>query len=323
MNRLVAVALVSVLALAGTHATAVRAEEILIGSGSKAGLYYPVSRAICRLVNRAGGDLKCSAFATAGSLFNLSNVRGGAIEFGLAQSDSQYHAVNKSGPFRFQDADYGELRAVFSLYSEAFTLVARRDSGIRKLADLPGRRVNIGNPGSGQRATMDVVMKAQSWSKSDFTLAEELPASQQSLALCHGRFEAMIYTVGHPNASIAKATELCDAVIVQVKDAVIDRLVARYPYYTYATVPGHHYPGNPEPVVTFGVKATLVTSSAVDADTVYALVKAIFDNLGQFRRMHPALGTLAVEKMVSEGLSAPLHAGARRYYREKGIARHE
>ncbi|MDH3475019.1 MAG: TAXI family TRAP transporter solute-binding subunit, partial [Rhodospirillales bacterium] len=292
--------------------------ELLIGTGSTSGVYHQAGRAICRLVELDVEGVICSPVSTAGSLFNLSNVRSGAIEFGIAQSDWQFHAVNKSGPFEFMDAEFGELRALFSLHGEPFTVVARRDANIRTFDELKGRRVNIGNPGSGQRATMEVVMAAKGWSRDDFSLVEELPASQQSLALCHNRVQAMVYTVGHPNASVSKATGLCDAVIVEVSGPQIGKLVEENPYYTWTTIPGGMYSGNPDSVKTFGVRATVVASSELDDDLVYDVVKAVFENLDRLRRMHPAFGTLDPKRMVRDGLSAPLHKGAARYFRERG-----
>lgn len=312
------VVLASALLLSGIRSPQVLAQDILIGTGSTSGVYYPLGRAICRLVNRYAAGVSCEAKSTAGSLFNLSNVRGNALDMGIAQSDWQYHAVQGSGEFEFMDGNFGNLRSILSAHGEPFTLVARRDSGIHKLEDLKGRRVNIGNPDSGQRATMEVVMRTKGWKKSDFALAEELPASQQSLALCHGRVEAMIYTVGHPNASISKATGLCDAVIVNVFDKDIDKLVEEKPYYAYTVIPGGMYSGTPDDVKTFGVKATLVTSSDVSEEIIYAATRAIFDHLDELKKMHPAFGTLDPGKMISEGLTAPLHVGAERYYRERG-----
>lgn len=299
--------------------TALPSEGIVIGTGSTAGVYYHAGRAICRTVTRAQTGLSCAALSTPGSLFNLSNVHGGALELGIAQSDWQYHAVKGTGPLEFADGRYDDLRAVFSLHGEPFTLVARRDSGIVTLDGLPGRRVNIGNPGSGQRATMEVVMAAKGWKKRDFLLALELPADQQSLALCHDRVDAMVYTVGHPNASVSKAAGLCDAVMIDVSGPDIDELIARNPYYVHAQIPGGIYSGNPDPVRTFGVKATLVTSARVSADLIYLIVKAVFENLDRLRRMHPAFSGLEPERMIKDGLSAPLHEGALRYYREQGL----
>lgn len=296
-----------------------RAETIVIATGSTTGVYFQLGRALCRLVSQHPDGLTCRPRESAGSMANLEDVSSGAVEFGIAQSDVQYHAVKGTGPFEFIDIPYDNLRAVFSVHGEPFTVVARRDSGISRLTDLPGRRVNIGNPGSGQRATMQIVMRALGWRKSDFLLAEELPADQQSLALCHGRVEAMVYTVGHPNLSIGKTAALCDAVLVEVSGDPVDALVREHPYYSHVTIPGGTYAGTPHDTRTFGVRATLVTSSEVPAATVRALVGAVFDHFERFRRMHPAFGALERGAMTSEGLAAPLHEGAVAYYREHGL----
>ena len=298
----------------------VEAAEITIGTGSPAGVYYQVGKAICRLVNAGTEEhgISCKSPSSAGSIFNLENVRKGNLQLAVAQSDWQFHAFNGTKRFASAGPDK-KLRAMFSVHGEPFTVVARRDAGIVRFGDLKGKRVNIGNPGSGQRATMEIVMQAKGWDKRVFSLANELPASQQSLALCHDRVQAMVYTVGHPNASVAQAAGLCDAVIVEVADADIDKLVEDNSYYAYTEVPGGIYPGNPDPVVTFGVKATVVTSEDVSNETVYRVAAAVFDNMDKFRKMHPAFGNLDAKNMVKDGLSAPLHDGAMRYYREKGL----
>ncbi len=308
-------ALLTLLLLASFSAAA--EQQIVIGTGSTAGVYYHAGRAICRLINTKVVGISCKAVATPGSLHNLNNVRNGALDVGIAQSDWQYHAVKGTGPVKFMDGSFANLRALFSLHGEPFTLVVGRDSGIRRLEDLKGHRVNIGNPGSGQRATMEVLMKALNWSKKDFQLATELNAAEQSLALCLDRIEAMVYTVGHPNASVAKAAGLCDATIAAVNGPVIDNLIAENPYYAYTTIPGGMYPGISEAVRTFGVKAIVVSSSDIPAETIYKIVAAVFDNLDTFRKLHPALGALKPETMIRDGITAPLHEGAKNYFREK------
>ena len=309
---------VLLLALTLTGMPATQAADILIGTASKSGVYFQVGRALCRLMERGSEGLSCEAMETAGSVSNLQNVQVGALELGLVQSDIQFHGVNRSGPFRFVDAPHDNVRALFSLYTEPFTLVARRDSGIRTLDDLKGRRVNIGNPGSGQRATMEVVMEAKGWDKEDFQLVTELPATQQSLALCHNRVQAMVYTVGHPNPSVARAVKLCRAVIAEVSGSEIEKLVSDTPYYSLAHIPGGLYEGVDEPVRTFGVLATVVSSVDVDEELVYLVVKTLFENMDRFRNMHRVFQSLDPRGMIRNGLSAPLHKGAERYYREKG-----
>ncbi len=302
------------------YSTSASAEDITIGTGGRAGVYFQVGRALCRLLDQQAQshDITCESLSTAGSISNLNDIREGKLQIGVAQSDWQYHAVNGSSKFADSGKD-DNLRALFSVHGEPFTLVVRQDSGIGSISDLEGKRVNIGNPGSGQRATMEVVMETMGWTKDSFALANELPASQQSLSLCHDEVQAMVYTVGHPNDSVAQAVELCEAKIAQVQGGPIDALVNDNPFYAYTEVPGGVYPGNDDSVTTFGVKATVVSSADIDEDTIYTVVSTIFDNLDEFKKMHPAFAHLQADNMVKDGLSAPLHAGAERYFKEKGL----
>ncbi len=292
---------------------------ITIGTGGVTGVYYPTGGAICRLVNKMRKDtgIRCSVESTGGSIYNLNTIREGELEFGVAQSDWQYHAYN--GTSKFKDkGPFKDLRAVFSIHPEPFTVVARADSGIKTFADLKGKRVNIGNPGSGQRGTMEVLMKALGWTTKDFALATELKASEQSAALCDNQIDAMVYTVGHPSGSIQEATTSCDAVLVNVQGPAVDKLVKENSFYRYATIPGGMYRGNPNDVKTFGVGATLVTSAKVPEKVVYTVVKAVFDNFDDFKKLHPAFANLDPKQMIKDGLSAPLHPGAVKYYKERG-----
>ena len=299
---------------------AVAEEFITIGTGGVTGVYYPTGGAICRLVNkdRREHGVRCSVESTGGSVYNINTIREGELEFGVAQSDWQYHAYN--GTSSFADAGpFENLRAVFSIHPEPFTIVARADSGITSFEDLLGKRVNIGNPGSGQRGTMEVVMEAMGWTTDDFALATELKAAEQSAALCDNQIDAMVYTVGHPSGSIQEATTACDSVLVEVSGPEIEALIADNPFYRTAVIPGGMYRGNDEDVTTFGVGATLVTSADVSEEVVYVLVKAVFENFEDFRGLHPAFANLDPAEMATAGLSAPLHPGAERYYREAGL----
>jgi len=237
---------------------------------------------------------------------------------GVAQSDWQFHAYNGTSKFKDQGANK-ELRAVFSVHPEPFTVVARADAGIKTFADLKGKRVNIGNPGSGQRGTMEILIEAMGWTKGDFALASELKAAEQSKALCDNKIDAMVYTVGHPAGSIKEATTSCDSVLVSVIGPVVDKLVDDNDYYRKATIPGGMYRGNANDTETFGVGATFVSSTQVPADTVYVVVKSVFENFSSFRKLHPAFNHLKKEQMVKDGLSAPVHDGAMKYYKEAGL----
>jgi hypothetical protein len=308
------------LAAAAVMAPAAFAEEfITIGTGGVTGVYYPTGGAICRLVNKGRRDhgIRCSVESTGGSVYNLETIRAGELEFGVAQSDWQYHAYNGTSSFE-SAGPFEELRSVFSVHPEPFTVVARADAGIESFEDLKGKRVNIGNPGSGQRGTMEVLMEKMGWTTDDFALATELKAAEQSAALCDNQIDAMVYTVGHPSGSIQEATTACDSVLVSVDNDAVTALVEENPFYRTATVPGGMYRGNDEDVQTFGVGATFVTSANVADEAVYAVVSSVFENFEDFKGLHPAFANLKPEEMVSAGLSAPLHPGAQKYYEEQG-----
>ncbi|WP_321365420.1 TAXI family TRAP transporter solute-binding subunit [uncultured Celeribacter sp.] len=298
--------------------SAMAEEFVTIGTGGVTGVYYPAGGAICRLVNknRKETGVRCSVESTGGSVYNVNTIKEGELEFGVAQSDIQYNAYN--GVVQFDGEPFDGLRAVFSIHPEPFTVVARADSGVKTFEDLKGKRMNIGNPGSGQRATMEVVMDKLGWTTDDFALATELKPAEQSAALCDNQIDAMVYTVGHPSGSIQEATTACDSVLVEVAGPAIEELVADNPYYRTATIPAGMYRGNDEDVQTFGVGATIVTSADVSEDAVYAVVSAVFDNFEDFKGLHPAFANLKPEEMIKDGLSAPLHPGAEKYYKEQG-----
>ena len=316
MKRVLLILMSALFALEGAYAV----EFITIGTGGVTGVYYPTGGAICRLVNKARRihNIRCSVESTGGSVYNLNTIRQGELDMGVAQSDWQYHAYNGTSKFKNKGANKN-LRAIFSVHPEPFTVVARADSGIKDFMDLKGKRVNIGNPGSGQRGTMEVVMSALGWDKSTFSLASELKSAEQSAALCDNKIDAIVFTVGHPSGSIKEATTACDSVIVSVKGPVIQKLIDENDYYRVATIPGGMYRGNPNDVVTFGVGATFVSSSKTSKRVVYQVVRSVFKNFDTFRKLHPSFKNLKKEEMVKDGLSAPLHDGAAQYYREAGL----
>jgi TRAP transporter TAXI family solute receptor len=276
-----------------------------------------VGGAICRLLNkdRAKTNLRCSVESTGGSAYNVNAIKAGELDFGMAQSDVQYQSYKGTGSFK---EPFGDMRSVFSVHPEPFTLVARKEAGVNSFADFKGKRLNVGNPGSGTRSAMDELLAAEGMKISDFSLASELKADEHGAALCDNKIDGFFYGVGHPSANIQDPTTACGAKLVPITGPAIDALVKKYSYYAYATIPGGMYSNNPQPTKTYGVLATMVTSAKVPADTVYAITKAVFENFDEFKKLHPAFAHLDPKTMVSDGLTAPLHEGAARYYREKG-----
>jgi TRAP transporter TAXI family solute receptor len=303
----------------GSGVSAQEQQFISIGTGGVTGVYYPTGGAICRLVNRDRKEhgIRCAVESTGGSVYNINTIKAGELEFGVAQSDWQYHAYN--GTSRFEDNPFPEIRAMFSVHPEPFTLIVRADSGITSFEELAGKRVNVGNPGSGQRATMEVVMDAFGMDMDSFALATEYKGSEMAKQICDDNIDAMIYTIGHPAAAIKEATTTCDVKLISVVGDPIDMLVNDNPYYRTATIPGGMYAGTDEDVTTFGVGATFVTSANVPEETAYIVAKAVLSNLDDFRGLHPAFANLDAAQMISDGLSAPLHPGAVRAYKELGL----
>jgi len=308
------------LALALPAGTAFAQQKfITIGTGGVTGVYYAAGGAICRLMNkdRAVHGIRCSVESTGGSVFNVNTIRAGELDFGVAQSDVQYNAVKGLKQFE-KDGAFKDLRAVFSVHPEPMTVLARKEANITKFEDLKGKRFNVGNPGSGTRASMDELMGAMGWKMSDFSLASELKADEHGAALCDNKIDAFFYGVGHPSANIQDPITTCGAKLVPLTGPAIDKLVASAPYYAKVNIPGGLYIGNPNPTPTYGVLASFVASSKVPDATVYALVKAVFDNFDDFKKLHPAFANLDPKDMVKNGLSAPLHPGALKFYKEKG-----
>jgi len=162
-------------------------------------------------------------------------------------------------------------------------------------------------------------MKALGWTKADFKLASELKSAEQGKALCDNKIDAFVFTIGHPSGSIKEPTTSCDCLLVPVTGPEIEKLVKEAPYYRTATVPGGMYRGTDTDTKTFGVGATFVSSTDVPEEVIYNVVKAVFENFDQFKKLHPAFKVLKKEEMIKDGLSAPLHKGAIKYYKEAGL----
>ena len=320
MRKSLALLFSATIGYASLGATTAAAETfVTIGTGGQTGVYYVVGQSVCRLLNRNSAEhgIRCNAPSSGGSVANVNAIRGGEMNMGVVQSDIQYKSYEGIQSFE-SEGPFSDMRALFALHGEPLTIVARNDANIAGVKDLKGKRVNIGNPGSGQRDTMDVVMQALGWTVDDFALASALDAAEQAAALGDNNIDAMVYVVGHPNGSIQEATTTVDANLVSVSGPEIDQLISDRPYYAKAIIPGGLYRGNDADTETFGVRATLVASTATDDETVYQTVKAVFENFDRFKRLHPAFATLKEEEMIKEGLSAPLHDGAIRYYKERG-----
>ena len=320
MKRLTLIA--AALAVGATLASPVAVAQqkfVTIGTGGVTGVYYAAGGAICRLMNkeRAKHGIRCSVESTGGSVYNVNTIKGGELDFGVAQSDVQFNAVKGLAQFKDGGA-HSDLRAVFAVYPEPLTVLARKEANVKKYEDFKGKRFNVGNPGSGTRDTINTLMTAMGMKTSDFSLTSELKPDEHGAALCDNKIDGFGFVVGSPAANIQDPTTTCGAKLVNITGPAVDKLVKDYPYFATATIPGGVYPNNPDAVKTFGVVASFVSSAKVSDAVVYAMVSAVFDNFDEFKKLHPAFANLNPKEMISSGMSAPLHSGAVKYYKEKG-----
>ncbi len=313
-------ALVTVPAFSAAPACAAD-EFVTIGTGGITGVYYPVGGAICRLVNKTRKEhgIRCTVESTGASVFNVNAIRSGDLNMGIVQSDTQYYAYKGEGSDQFIKAGPDtKLRALFSLHAEAFTLVARDDAGISNFKDLAGKRVNLGDPGSGNRSTMELLMKEYGWTPEIYKLATDLKPAEMAGALCDNKIDAYVYVVGHPNGSIKEAVTTCKSHVVPVTGPEVDAFMSKYPFYPPATIPAGMYAGTTGEVKTVGPRACLLASADMPEETAYQITKAVFSNLEEFKKLHPALEDLTPQEMLT-GNTAPFHPGAIRYFKEAGL----
>lgn len=297
-------------------------KAVKIGTGGMTGVYYSTGSAICRMMNKekARHGVRCSAETSGGSVSNVNAIKNGEVDFSVAQSDVQYNATKGRAQFKNGGA-HNDLRAVFSVYPEPLTVLARKDVGIKTIEDFKGKRFDVGNPGSGTRATIDMLMAGMGMKMSDFSLPSELKPDEHGVALCANKIDGFAYVVGSPAANIMDVTTTCGAKLVSIAGPAVNALIKDYPYFAYVMIPGGMYPGNPDATKTFGVMATIVSSAKVPDSVVYAMVSSVFENFDEFKKLHPAFAGLEPKDMIRSGLSAPLHEGAVRYYKEKGWLR--
>ena len=294
-------------------------QVVPVGTGAITGVYFPVGVALCRVVNqhRRETGLRCAATLSEGSVANIAALRDDRDGLAIVQSDVQAAALAGTGAF-VSAGPYPGLAAVMGLYPEPLTLVARTDAGVGGVEDLAGKRAWLGPEGSGTRELAGRLVAALGWTDATFAATPAVRPEDVAQALCAGEIDAFFYVVGHPSQPVQEATTNCDARVLPITGGVVDELVASDPALAVATIPGGLYRGSPAPVDTFGVSATLVARDSEPEDAIYTMVRAIFGDFDMLRGLDPVLANLDPEAMVRDGLTAPLHPGASRYYRERG-----
>ncbi len=298
--------------------SAYSSQFITIGTGGVTGTYYPTGSAVCKLVNkyRAQTKIRCSVESTGGSVYNVSNVQNKEFDFAIAQSDVLYQAVN--GTVSFKNKPLKKLKSIMAIYPELLTLVTRRDANINTLKDVKNKRINLGNPGSGNESTALALFRENRIKESDLKLAGIYEATEMQDALKENKLDGYFYMVSHPSSKVKDTANVVDVKIVPLTGIKINNLIKKYPYYAKANIPGGMYLGNKNDIPTFGVKAVLFSSLEVSEKKVYTIVKAVLENFDAFKKLHPTYSHIT-KKSLLDGLSAPLHKGAEKYYKEIGL----
>ena len=293
--------------------------DVVIGTGSPSGAYYPLGGSICRLFNLESprDGRRCVVVPSTGPVANLAMLRDGRIDVGIVQSDVLADAVAGAGASASRGPN-ADLRVLFAGHSDAFTIVARRELGVRSAAELRGIRINMGSPGSGERASMERIMAALGATQADFAEVHELTRAEQHRAFCANELDAIVYEVAHPNGLIQDVVRSCRGVLIDLSGPAIDDMLRRHPEYERAVIPGGTYLSNPQDVRTIGVRVVVVATTRLSDVLAYEITKGVFENFEDFRRLHPAFSMLSVADMVNAAGRATLHPGAARYYRERG-----
>jgi uncharacterized protein len=319
-RRIVAYCGVAMMIVVGAGCTELSTRlDVTIGAASSTGLDYPLGASICRLFNldTPRHHLRCAEKPSSGSVANIESLRTGQIDIGIVQSDVLANAIAGRAPFP-SHGPAKDLRILFAGHDDMLTVVARQDLGIRTVADLRGKRISIGNPGSRQRADIESVLAALGLTHADFADIRESAPVEQHRAFCSGEVDAIVYSVSHPNGLIRDVTHSCDGVLVEIAGPNIDRMLFDQPEYEASVIPGGFYEHNPSDVDSFGVRAAIVTTRNLSENTAYEITNAVFENFEAFRRLHPAFGSLQISDMIQRNGDVPMHAGALRYYRERG-----
>ena len=307
------------LSLLGVFTTSLFSFEfITIGTGGVTGTYYPTGGAICKFINQNKKEsrIRCSVESTDGSLYNLNTLKNGELDFAIVQSDIVYQASKGEGIFK--DTKFSKLKSVMAIYPELLTLVTKKDANIHNLLDIKGKKINLGNSGSGNETTALSLFNESGIKKEDLKQTSTFTSSEMPDALKNNQIDGYFYMVGHPTVNIKDAANSTDIRIIPFENNILDSLVQKYPYFAKANIQAGTYKGQTTDITTFGVKAVLVTNETINETIVYNLVKALLENFDEFKKLHPAYANITKESLL-DGLSAPLHDGAKRYFKEAGL----
>ncbi len=303
------------------EASAAMDKFLALGTSSVRGVYFPVGKGICKSIN-AGRDehlVRCIAYNTGGSIYNIQALASGELDLAITRADLAYQAFKGEGPFEGARRNK-DIRAIATLYDNPVAIVVRADSGIDSIDQLTGKRINIGNLGSGKRAFSDLLFKVMNWSRSDFEAVSEYSTSKMGQAFCKGEIDALVQVMGIPAKFYDTVVTECGGKFIGFSDKTLSTIRQYGRFFEETVIPGGMYENNAEDIKTIGTKAVLVTTKRLSDYSIYQVAKAIFNDLSAFKKSNRALGSSTIQTMLKEGIFIPMHAGAAKYYDEEGLS---
>lgn len=298
-------------------ATTVFAQQkfVTIATGGTAGTYFPLGGAMADIWNKNIARMNASAQSTGASIANVNLLKQGSVDIIFVQNDVAKYALD--GIELLKGQAYADLRGMACLYNETIQIVALESSGIKSLADLRGKRVSVGAAGSGVEANARQILEAVGLTYNDIKV-QYLSFSESANNLKDGNIDAAFTTAGIPTAAIQDLAVSKKIVLVPVEKAIADKLIAKYPFYAVTTVPAGTYQNQNAPVQTVAVKSMLAVSSKLSADLVYELLKTMYANTDRLIAAHSQGKNIKLDSAL-EGMSIPLHPGAEKFFKEKGL----
>jgi TRAP transporter TAXI family solute receptor len=322
----VATALLAVLLLVALVAPVELAAQqqrrlVTIASGWVVGVYYPLAGAMSRIVyNTKDLNMRATVESSGASVANAQLIGTGDADFAILQNDIAYYAFKGETLSAFKDKPVKTMGGIFSIYPELVQIVATQASGIKSIKDLKGKRVVLGPQGSGTEQNALQILEVHGLKEADLGKAERIDAAAAADQLKDARVDAAFFTTGVGAAVIIDSFITGKAMLVPIGASEGEALRKKYPFYTIEKVPANTYKGQEREVSTPAVMAMMVARTDLPEDLVYKFTKAIFDNLPQFHAAHSAAKSLTLQTALA-GMPVPLHPGAEKFFKEKGIAR--
>lgn len=311
--------LAAVPALASAPSSA-KEKFVALGTSSQSGVYYPVAQGICGLINGGRDEhlVRCLANTTGGSIYNIQAIATGELDFALTRAGLAYEAYRGIGEFEAYGAN-PKLRSMSVLYSQPLSVIVKQDSDVKTFLDIVGKRINIGNLGSGKRELAEMMLELMRWTSKDFAEVHELNTSRMGKAFCEDKVDVLIEAIGIPSKFLDDMINGCKGRFVDIPKNVVDAVRLKGPYYEPGVIPAKLYPIHKKDVQTFNVNVVLVSSTDTSAETIYTITKTMFEKFPLLQKTHAVFANMTPKSMVEQAEYIPFHEGALRYYRESNL----